>query len=114
VEQEAEARKVESEAEAQSTHIHATAQADSLRLVDKARVEDERERMDVYRDLPRSVLMGLAARELAGKLERIEHLNVTPEMFGTLLTDLIQSGTDRLKAGGKGQRPQVLRRVSSW
>ena len=43
----------------------------------------------------------VAAQELAGKLQRIEHLNVTPDLLGPLLTDLVQTGTDRLKQGGK-------------
>ncbi len=28
--------------------------------------------------------MGLAAREFAGKIETIEHLNLTPDLIGTL------------------------------
>ena len=49
--------------------------------------------------LSRGVPAGLAARELAGKLHSIEHLNVTPELFGPLVTELLQAGTARLRAG---------------
>ena len=38
--------------------------------------------MKIYGALPSSVLVGLAARELAGKLNTIEHLNITPELLG--------------------------------
>jgi regulator of protease activity HflC (stomatin/prohibitin superfamily) len=103
VEQEAEARRIDAEAEAQRSGIAATARAESMRLVEHARVEAERERMAVYRDLPQSVMLGLAAQELAGKLQRIEHLNITPELLGPLFTELVQAGTDRLRAPGERQ-----------
>ena len=55
--------------------------------------------MEIYQDIPTHVMMGLAAREFAGKLERIDHLNLSPELFGPMLTDLIEAGTRRLEAG---------------
>ncbi|HKP58743.1 MAG TPA: SPFH domain-containing protein [Polyangiales bacterium] len=97
VEQEAEARRIDAEAEAQRTEIDANASAESLRLVELARVEAERERMAVYRDIPQSVMLGLAAQQFAGKFERIEHLNVTPELLGPLFAQLLQAGTERLR-----------------
>ena len=62
--------------------------------------------MGVYRDLPVPVLMGLAARSLAGKLNRIYHLNIGPDMFGSALADLIQAGTKRLE-GNRAQPPDA-------
>jgi hypothetical protein len=56
--------------------------------------------MAIYRDLPASVLVGLAARELAGKLETIEHLNLTPDVLSPLLSHLINAGTNRLEREG--------------
>jgi regulator of protease activity HflC (stomatin/prohibitin superfamily) len=97
VEGEAEARRIDAEAEAHRNGIAATARAEGMRLVERARVEAERERMAVYRDLPQSVMIGLAAQELAGKLQRIEHLNITPELLGPLFTELLQAGTERLR-----------------
>jgi hypothetical protein len=35
--------------------------------------------------MPPTVLLGLAARELAGKLDTIEHLNVTPDLLASAL-----------------------------
>jgi regulator of protease activity HflC (stomatin/prohibitin superfamily) len=101
VEQEAQSQRIEAEAEAERERIAAGARAERLKLVASARVDAERARMAVYRDLPQSVLIGLAARELAGKLQRIEHLNVTPELLGPLVTDLVQAGTQRLRAQGE-------------
>ena len=76
----------------------AQAEADELRLVEGARAQTERAMMDVYRDLPADVMTGLAMREFAGKLERIEHLNITPDMLAPLLGDLFGAATRRLGA----------------
>jgi hypothetical protein len=60
--------------------------------------------MAIYRDLPQSVLIGLAAQEFAGKLQRIEHLNITPEHLGPLFTELMQAGAERLRASSEKPR----------
>ena len=73
-------------------------EAEGLRLVEGARAEVERAMMDIYRDMPREVLAGLAMREFASKLERIDHLNITPEMLSPLLGDLLGAATRRLEA----------------
>ena len=72
-------------------------QAEVIRAVQTAKVDTERERIAIYRDLPSKVMMGLAARELAGKLKTIEHLNVTPDLLGPLLTNLVEAGTRKLE-----------------
>jgi regulator of protease activity HflC (stomatin/prohibitin superfamily) len=76
---EVETRKLEAEASAERIHIHAAAEADNITQLEKARNAAESRRIDIYRDLSGAVLMGLAAREIAGKLERIEHLNLSPD-----------------------------------
>ena len=55
-------------------------------------------------DLPQEILMGLAAREFAGKLTAIEHLNVTPDLLGNLLGDLARAGTRHLAQGDADPR----------
>jgi hypothetical protein len=55
--------------------------------------------MEVYRTLPPSVIVSLAAQALAQKIESIDHVNITPELFGPLVTDLVRAGTARLEAG---------------
>lgn len=121
-EEEAVARKISAEAEAERTGIESHSKADQVRLqseaaatktrllgaaeaervdaVEGAKARATKLRMDAYRDMPSAALFALAARELAGKLERIEHLNVTPEMFGPLLANLLEAGADRLTRGG--------------
>jgi regulator of protease activity HflC (stomatin/prohibitin superfamily) len=97
-EEQAAAKKLDVTASAERTRISAEAEAEKIRLVEAARLEGDRGRMDLYRDLPTSVIMGLAARELAGKLQRIDHLNLSPDALGPMLLDLMRAGTDRLEA----------------
>ena len=51
--------------------------------------------MTIYRDLPPAVLLGLAARELAGKLDTIEHLNVTPDLLAGVLREFRAGRVDQ-------------------
>lgn len=95
--EEAAADRITSESSAANRRIHAAAEADSIRSVQEAQVEAERQRMEIYEGMAPTVMMGLAARELATKLEKIEHLNIAPEMLGPLLTGLVQAGTRRLE-----------------
>lgn len=97
IEEGAEAKKIAARAEAERTQIQSHAKAEGIRLVESARVEGERERMDIYRDLPPAVTMGLAARELAGKLHKIEHLNLSPDLLGPSLLNLMNLGAKKLE-----------------
>jgi regulator of protease activity HflC (stomatin/prohibitin superfamily) len=65
--------------------LAAEGEADGIRLREGARVDTERDRIAIYRELPPAAMMGLAAHELAGKLQKIEHLSLSPDMLGTLL-----------------------------
>ncbi len=95
-EDEAEAARIEAEGQAARRRIGATARADAIRTVEDVQVAADGKRMDIYRSLAPSVLWGLAARELAGNLERIEHLNLGGDSLGPLLTNLLQSGVRHL------------------
>lgn len=68
--------------------VEADAEAGRIRAVEEARTDMEQARIAIYRELPVQVLLGLAARELAGKLDKIEHLNVTPDLLATLMGEL--------------------------
>ena len=92
------AERIAAEAKGERLRLEATAEAESIRLVQHAKVTAEQEQMEIYKDLPSNVMLGLAARELAGKLERIDHLNLSPDTFGPLLSNLVQSGTRHLEA----------------
>ena len=95
----AEAQRLEAEAEAERTRLSSSAEADTIRLVEAARNQAEREKLEVYRNLPSGVLLGLAAQTLAGKLQSIEHLNLSPDSLAPLLTSLLSAGTRKLEQG---------------
>ena len=93
------AAQIAAESKATVRTVGAEAEAQSIRLIEAERNTAESERIAVYRDLAPAVLMGLAARELAGKIQTIEHLNLTPDMLGSLVGDLLAAGTRRLESG---------------
>jgi regulator of protease activity HflC (stomatin/prohibitin superfamily) len=84
----AELSRVSSEAEAERDALRARTQAEATRLQKAADVEAEQARMAVYRELPQHVLLGLAAQELAGKLQKIEHVRIEPDTLKHLLANL--------------------------
>jgi regulator of protease activity HflC (stomatin/prohibitin superfamily) len=96
---EAEAARMRMGAEtaAHGMKVEGEAQAEQIRMVEGARTEQEGRKLEAYRSLPPGVLMALAAREFAGKLNTIEHLNLTPDLLGPLLGNLLQAGTARLE-----------------
>ena len=99
----AEAARIDSEAQAGRTRLATEAQAAGIRAVEGARTALEKERLEAYRTMPATVLAGLAAQELAGKLQRIDHLNITPDLLAPLFANLLEAGTKRLggpDAGG--------------
>jgi regulator of protease activity HflC (stomatin/prohibitin superfamily) len=104
---EAEAKQIAAAAKAERERTESAARADGIRTVEAARVGAERERMDIYRLLPAHVLVGLAAQELARKLEKIEHLSVAPELLSPLLTKLLRAGTQHLE--GAATMPEEKR-----
>ena len=83
--QEAENARNRATGQADAQQVEAAAEAERIRTVESAKAEAEQARMAIYRDLPPAVMLGLAARELAGKLDRIEHVNVTPDLLATVL-----------------------------
>jgi regulator of protease activity HflC (stomatin/prohibitin superfamily) len=93
------AARIAADGKADVRKIAAEADAEAIRLVEGQRNAAESDRIAVYRDLAPAVLMGLAAREFAGKIATIEHLNLTPDLLGTVLTDLLAAGQRRLEAG---------------
>jgi regulator of protease activity HflC (stomatin/prohibitin superfamily) len=77
--------------------IEAEAEAARIRAIGAAKAETDGAQIAIYRDLPPAVLLGLAARELAGKLETIEHVNVTPDLLASLMGEF-----------RKGQQPALV------
>lgn len=86
----ADLRRIEAAAEAEHDALRAKTQAEAIRSVEAARVEAEEAKARIYRDYPQSVLLGLAARELAAKLEKVEHVRIEPDTLKHLLAGLVR------------------------
>ncbi len=84
------------EAEAHRTRLQGEADASALELAEKVRSESERSRMESVREVPPAVIFGLAAQALAGKLERIERVNLGDASLGPALERLLEAGASRL------------------
>jgi len=89
---------ISAEGEAAVHKIGAAADAESLKLIETERNSLEGERIALYRELAPAVLFGLAARDFAAKVQTIEHLNLTPDLLSSLLTDLASGDKRRLEA----------------
>ncbi len=96
---EADASRIEVEARVQRERLQAEASAAGIREVEGAKVEAERERIGIYRELPQGVMLGLAARELAGQLPPIEHLSIGPDLLSGAITRLAEAGAQHLQEG---------------
>lgn len=91
--------RIEAEAQAERDRLADGTQAAGIRERGEAEAHAEAARMQVYREVPVPVLLGLAAGELAGKLERIDHLNLSPDALSGLLGSVLTAGTRRLEDG---------------
>jgi regulator of protease activity HflC (stomatin/prohibitin superfamily) len=83
-------------AAAEAGQVAAAAEAERIRSVESARAEAEQSHMAVYRDVPGDVLLGLAARDFAAKLDSINELNVTPDLIASLIGEFRKSAPVRL------------------
>jgi regulator of protease activity HflC (stomatin/prohibitin superfamily) len=99
-----ESKRIEAEGAAKNVRINAEAQAESIRLLEESKVGAERDRMEIYKTLPPEALMGLAARELAGKLHTIGHLSLSPDMLGPLLERVLTGQAKQLEAKAAGAK----------
>jgi len=97
-EEEAGAKRIAADATAARKRLDSEVKAESIRVVEQARVGAEKERMEIYKELPSHVLLGLAAQEAAGTLGNIEHINITPDLIGPALAKLASAGATALTA----------------
>jgi regulator of protease activity HflC (stomatin/prohibitin superfamily) len=88
----AEADRIAVDSKAAQSKTESAARAGALTAVEGARLALDRERMEAHRTMPPEVLIALAAQELAGKLQRIEHLTITPDLLAPLLASLTARG----------------------
>jgi regulator of protease activity HflC (stomatin/prohibitin superfamily) len=79
---------IAAEANARRTVTLAQARAEEIRLQGAAHGDAEAARVQVYTDVPESVLMALAAKDLAANLPRIDTLVLTPDLISNVLAQL--------------------------
>jgi regulator of protease activity HflC (stomatin/prohibitin superfamily) len=101
IRQDAEAEKAKAEAEAErkllaadaaakETRIAAEAEAEARQVVGRADALAEAQRVEAWREAPAKVVFGLALSQFAGKIETIQHLNLTPDLLGEFLKKLVE------------------------
>jgi len=78
IRQQAENKRLEAESEAVAERLRSTALADG-----------EAQRVEVWKAAPNKVVYGLALQELAKNITSIQHLNLTPDMLSTALTQYV-------------------------
>ncbi|MEZ5713772.1 MAG: SPFH domain-containing protein [Paracoccaceae bacterium] len=87
-EAEAAALLIQAEAMAGAKVVEAEAEATRIRAVDGAAAEAERARMAALAQFDSTALFALAARDLAGKLDSIDSVTITPDMLSGLVRQL--------------------------
>ncbi|MEJ2019808.1 MAG: SPFH domain-containing protein [Maritimibacter sp.] len=78
------ARRIVVEADSEAKIIGAEAEAKRIRSVEQAAADMEKARMAAIADVPPAVMFALAAQEFAGKLEKIDSLNISPDMLASI------------------------------
>jgi regulator of protease activity HflC (stomatin/prohibitin superfamily) len=96
--QQSENSRRQAEQDAERSQIAGNAEAEAIRTVDGAKASVERERFDTYAATPANVMTAVAVRDLAKKIRRIDHVNVSPELLGPMLANLVEAGTKKLQA----------------
>ncbi len=84
-EESAAAERIAADAKAGRQRVLAAGQADATRVVGEAEAATEAAKLAAYREIDPQILLGLAARELAGDLPSIGTLNLTPDVISTAL-----------------------------
>ena len=89
VEAEVERNTLAAQGNARQVRIRAEAEAESRRWLLEVETEAEARRVELWKDAPPSVTLGLAVQRFADKVEVIEHLNLTPDLLGNALQRLL-------------------------
>lgn len=95
VEAEIERRRLAADGESAETRVRADGQAAAERLLAEAKSWAEERRLTIWSAAPPRVALGFALRDLARKLPKIEHLNLTPDLFSEGLQKLLRDLSTR-------------------
>jgi regulator of protease activity HflC (stomatin/prohibitin superfamily) len=99
-EEAAAASRIEADAQAARELRLAEATAQGARALGEAQAAGEAARVEAYRDLPPASLLGLAAKDLAAGLPRINSLVLTPDLLAPLLAKIATVGPEAGNGNG--------------
>lgn len=92
-EEEAAAQLVAARADDERRRLLAEREAHTTEVVERARLDVERERAQIQAEAGPEVLLALALQQLARNIGEVDHLTVTPDMLGGLLARVNGNGT---------------------
>lgn len=92
------AEAIAGEANAAQRRLRAETEADATRVMGSATAEAETARYAAYRDVETTVLMALAAQELAKNLPNIDNLTITPDLMTSALARFAQHAPAAVEA----------------
>ncbi|MDQ1604456.1 MAG: hypothetical protein QOE01_2301 [Actinomycetota bacterium] len=91
-EETAAAERTAADAKADRDRVFAASRAEATRLIGDAEGDAETAKLAAYLEVDPKILLGLAARELAGGLPNIGTLNLSPDLLSTALAALTGTG----------------------
>lgn len=91
-------RLLDAQQQAEAEQVRAEGEATARRLIAEAEADAEARRVSIWQAAPTRVILGLAAQEFAGKIERINHLNLSPDLLGSTFQQLLREQADQQAA----------------
>jgi regulator of protease activity HflC (stomatin/prohibitin superfamily) len=88
-EESAAAERIAADAKSERQRVLAAGQADATRLVGEADAAIETAKLAAYQDMDPRILLGIAARQLAGALPNIGTLSLSPDLVTTAIGALV-------------------------
>ncbi len=95
VKAEAERQELAAQAYARDTQVRAAGDAQSRRSLGEAEADVQAKMLEQWKNLAPETLAALALRDLAGKIESVHHLNITPEILGEGFKRLLQRTSEK-------------------
>lgn len=87
--------KIRAAGDGEARCITAEAEAAAKRVLAEADADAEAKRVALFATAPAKVLLGLALKDFAGKVETIQHLNLSPDLLGSSLTQFLRDQADQ-------------------
>lgn len=86
--------RLQTEAAAEQTRINARAQADAAQLLAEQQASAMQQRHDIWTRTPSAAATAMALADVAGKLQSIGHLNITPDLLAQSFVQMVRDSGD--------------------